>query len=87
MRVNQLIDALRICSSGCHVNNFFIGYILYSDDILLLSAFPADLQALLNVCDQSVSLKFNCRKYLCIAFGPKYDAVIADMKLGESTIC
>ena len=76
--------------SCCHKNNCCIVCTFYADDILLLSASVAGLQALLNVCDQSISdlsLKFNCRKSLGIAFGPKHDTVIADMKLGESTIC
>jgi len=88
--INQLIVDLRLCSSGCHVNNCFIGCIFYADDILLMSASVAGLQDLLNVCDQSVSdfkLKFNCSKSFCIAFGHKYDTVITDMKLGNNTIC
>jgi exonuclease III len=88
--INQLIVDLRLCSSGCHVNNCFIGCIFYADDIILLSASVAGLQDLLNVCDQSVSdlsLKFNCTKSFCIAFGHKYDTAISDMKLGKDTIC
>jgi hypothetical protein len=88
--INQLIVDLRLCSSGCHVNNCFIGCIFYADDILLMSATVAGLQELLNVCDQSVAdlqLKFNCSKSFCIAFGHKHDTVITDMKLGNNTIC
>ena len=56
----------------------------------MLSASVGGLQELLNVCDQSVSdlsLKFNCTKSFCIAFGQNYDTVISDMKLGNNTIC
>jgi Reverse transcriptase (RNA-dependent DNA polymerase) len=84
MYINQIIVDLRICGSGCHVNNCFIGCIFYADDILLLSASVAGLQDLLNVCTQSVSdlsLNFNCSKCICVAFGPKYDTVVADMQL------
>ena len=35
MYINQLIDDLRKCSSGCHVNNYVIGCIFYADDIIL----------------------------------------------------
>jgi hypothetical protein len=88
--INRLILDLRVCSSGCHVNNCFIGCIFYADDILLLSASVGGLQELLNVvCDQSVSdlsLKFNCAKSFCIAFGQNYDTSISDMKLGNNTI-
>ena len=61
----------------------------YADDIILLSASVAGLQNLLNVCALSVldlSLKFNCRKSQCIAFGPKYDFEVDDMLLGSNTI-
>ena len=89
MYINQLIVDLRECGSGCHVNNCFIGCLFYADDIILLSASVAGLQNLLNVCDLAVldlSLKFNCRKSQCIAFGPKYGVDVDDMVLGANTI-
>ena len=36
--INPMIARLRLCNSGCHVNNCFIGCIFYADDMLLLSA-------------------------------------------------
>jgi hypothetical protein len=88
--INQLIVNLRICSSGCHVNNWFIGCIFYADDILLLSASVTGLQRMLNVCTDSVSdlsLKFNCAKSMCIAFGCNKDVSIPEMRLSGNTIC
>ena len=48
LNINPLI--LRLCNSGCLVNNCFIGCIFYADDMLLLSASVYGLQDLLNVC-------------------------------------
>jgi len=55
----------------------------------LLSASVGGLQELFNVCDQSVSdlsLKFNCVRSFCIAFGQTYNTPISDMKLGNNII-
>jgi len=85
--INRLILDLRVCSSGCHVNNYFIGCIFHADDILLLYVSVGGLQELLSVCNQSVSylsLKFNCTKSFCITCGQTYDTPISDMKLGNN---
>ena len=59
------------------------------DDILLLSDSAAGLQEMFNVYDQSDvshsrrSLKFNCAKLFCIAFGQNCGSTICEMKLGD----
>ena len=62
----------------CHIFNEFVGFLLYADDIILLSPSVNGLQSMLDVCsvtNRSLSLNCNCSKSLCIKFGPlsKYD--------------
>ena len=74
---------------GCHLSNFSITCLMYSDDLVLLSASVYDLQRLLDICSStadSLSLKVNCQKYSCLAFGPRYNDVIEPMNLGVGTI-
>ena len=62
MFINVFITSLRSLAVGCCVNNDFLGCVLYADDILLMSASVAGLQAMLNCCfDVScdLNLKFN----------------------------
>ena len=74
--INQFLTSLRCLRSGCHISSCFVGAVLYADDLILLSASVSGLQNSLNVC-YSISLilglDFNCKKYFCIAFGPRYD--------------
>jgi hypothetical protein len=87
--INPLISRLRLCNSGCLVNNCFIGCIFYADDMLLISASVNGLQDLMNVCVDSLSnldLKFNCSKSFCIAFGHMHDQPISNMCLGNSPV-
>ena len=53
--INPLISRLRLCNSGCLVNNCFIGCIFHADDMLLISASVNGLQDLMNVCVVSLS--------------------------------
>jgi Reverse transcriptase (RNA-dependent DNA polymerase) len=51
------ICALRQSDLGCHINDLFLGCILYADDILLISASVCMLQNMLDICvDVSVDI-------------------------------
>jgi Reverse transcriptase (RNA-dependent DNA polymerase) len=82
--------ALKLNDYGCHVNKCYIGCILYADDIILLSASVAGLQAMLDLCELTISklqLKFNSSKCVCICFGTRLSkVVITPMKLGSEDI-
>ena len=71
--VNCMITSLRDSNNGCHVRNFFIGCIMYADDMLLLSASVIQLQKMLDLCGtvgSDLGLSFNCTKSKCLAIGP-----------------
>lgn len=87
--INILIVALKLSDYGCHVNKCYVGCIFYADDIILLSASITGLQALLDICDSTISnlqLKFNSSKSYCICFGSRYSHIVLPMKLGSEDI-
>ena len=87
--INVLIVALKLNDYGCHVNKCYIGCIFYADDIILISASIMGLQAMLDICDSTISnlkLKFNSSKCYCICFGTRHGKVVAPMKLGSDVI-
>lgn len=70
--VDDLIDQLRRSGHGIHIENLFIGSILYADDIVLASCTCNGLQKLVDVCfNYSLlwDIVFNTRKSLVSTFG------------------
>ena len=71
--VNSILTSLRNKDLGCHLNNMFIGALMYADDLILLSASLLDLQSMLDICDSvgsDLGIKFNPAKSSCISIGP-----------------
>ena len=67
----------------------FVSYVMYADDIILISASVNVLQSLLNCCHTvnfDLLLKFNCTKYTCIAIGLSSSFNISNMQLGDDFI-
>jgi len=74
MCTDDLIRQLESDGLGCCVNGMCIGCIVYADDILLLSAYVASLQAMLAVCDDygcKHNILFNCKISVCFKIGSK----------------
>ena len=71
MFFNYFIVQLKLKQTGCHISSFYVGCLLYADDILL-SPTVAGLQEMLDVCSdsaRSLSLSFNVNKSHCIVIG------------------
>ena len=90
--VDDLIGELRNSGYGIYTGGFFVGCILYADDILLLSSSCYGLQSMLNVCVEFGSkwdILFNPAKTQCVTFGgnsPKrFSLVIGDKQLSWCT--
>jgi len=47
---DELIDSSRMSGSGCFVNTTFVWYIMYADDLLLLSQSLQGMQSMLDIC-------------------------------------
>ena len=89
MLINIVIVNLRDSGAGCSISNTNIGCVLYADDIIVLSATVIGLQEMLNICNKTITdmdLSFNCKKSMCIRFGPVCKYTITDMYTGRSRI-
>ena len=64
-------------------------FLMYADDLILLSATVNGLQTMLNCCFSTsveILLQFNCAKSTCTAIGPGVAHTISDMQLGSRFI-
>jgi len=88
--MNMFIVRLKALRCGCCIGGYFVGCILYADDIILLSASVDGLQRMLNCCFEVSSdqlLSFNCTKSSCFKIGKlRPNLYIKDMHLGCNTI-
>ena len=87
--INQFLTSLRSHRYGCHISSYFVGAVLYADDLILLSASVSGLQRSLNVCyhiSLDLGLNFNGKKSFCIAFGPGFNECRFPLKLGDQLI-
>ena len=56
---------------GCHMNGYFVGAVIYADDITLLAPIRSGILSMLNVCDvyaRNMDFIFNPAKTNCIFF-------------------
>ena len=70
--VDGVINNLRRSGCGLHIGTFFVGCIVYADDIVLLSCSCHGIQRLVDICvkyGELWDLQFNTRKTQCITFG------------------
>ena len=76
-------------SRGCHVKQTYMACVMYTDDLLLLSASLAGLQELLDVCiltSSDLCLTFNEAKSHCLLIGPHCHTHLADVFLAEKSL-
>ena len=64
--------------AGCTIDGYYVGILMYADDILLLSPILGEMQKILNECDiffNERCLEFNVSKCTCFLIGAhnKYD--------------
>ena len=68
--INALIVNRQHADIGCHVHDYFVGCLIYADDIIILSPSIQGLQRMLDICPSScqlLGLSFNCDKSHCIS--------------------
>ena len=71
---DDLSVALSATKTGCVINDKSVNLVFYADDLCIMSASPAGLQKLIDICyNYSVhnSLTFNPTKSVCVVFKPK----------------
>ena len=87
--VNSLLVTLRNKDLGCKLRNFYVGCIMYADDLILISASIMDLQAMLDIClnvGSTLGLQFNSSKSHCISIGPFKTLNLPEMFIGNLRI-
>jgi len=71
--VNIMITRLRSSDFGCKLHHYYVGCIMYADDLILISASIINLQCMLDICtftSHELGIKFNGLKSNCIHIGP-----------------
>ena len=71
------------------MSGYFVGTIMYADDLIVMSASVYGLQKLLSCCyltSNKLLLEFNPKKCCCIAIGPGSKFKLGDMALGPEVI-
>ena len=85
--VNDLLTSLRNKDLGCHLDNMFIGALMYADDLILLSSSIYELQTMLDICDKignELEIKFNPVISICMALiGPNCYNDLSHLILGN----
>ena len=69
--LDDLLCELRHVNVGCHMNGYFVGAVIYADDITLLGPTRSSILSMLNVCDvyaRNMDILFNPAKTNCIYF-------------------
>ena len=87
--INKIIVILKLESLGCHINNTWIGCVLYADDIILMAASVRSLQRMLNKCNEVIGglgLAFNCNKSCCFVVGRGHKFTLSKLELGGQLI-
>ena len=67
--LDDLLCELRQVNVGCHMNGYFVGTVIYADDITLLGPTRSSILSILNVCDvyaRNMDILFNPAKTNCI---------------------
>ena len=78
--VDDIVNKIVECNTGCYVRNICISIFLYADDIILLCPSIGGLQRLLRVSEQAIEeidMKINATKTVCMRIGPRSDATYA----------
>ena len=87
--VNNVIDNVKDTKAGCTIDGFYIGIVMYADDILLLAPTVHGLQRMLDACSvyfKQQRLDFNVKKSCCLAFGTASKTIVEPMVLQDKQI-
>jgi hypothetical protein len=84
--VNDLLVQLRKSKLGCYIKGFFIGIVMYADDIILLSTSVSEMQQMISLCFnllKDIDMDINVKKSMCLRIGRRYsNKEIIDLDIG-----
>src|SRR6218665_3282926 len=73
--VNELIEKLSKSKYGCRIGDMFLGCIMYTDDLILISASMCDLQVMTDICSDeliNIDMKLNIAKSQILRIGSRF---------------
>jgi len=72
--IDSIIQRLRMFGYGCVIGGEFSGYIMYADDLVLVSRSVCVLQKMFDICVvelNCIGLSFNFKNSCLLLFGPR----------------
>ncbi len=87
--IDTVLSKLESSSLGCFINKRCFNSFLYADDLILLSISVSDLQDLLNTAVEtfeSLNLKINSNKTVCLRVGSRFMSPCKLMSAGGSDL-
>src|ERR1043165_8627888 len=87
--VDDILIKLRKSSLGCRLRGLMFNAIMYSDDLLLLSASLTDLQAMVDLCYKEfseVALVINLQKSVCLRVGPAHNSSVSNIMINNTAL-
>ena len=81
--LDDLLCELRQVNVGCHMNGYFVGAVIYANDITLLGPTRSSISSMLNVCDihaRNMDILFNPPKTKFI-FSPAHPNSLPGLSL------
>jgi Reverse transcriptase (RNA-dependent DNA polymerase) len=49
---DPLLNNLNTAGVGCHIGSFFVGALVYADDLVLLAPSASAMRCILRICDE-----------------------------------
>ena len=87
--IDSIAQMLRASGYGAFIGKFYLGCLLYADDILLVAHSLCVMQMMLDICSQeasSLDFSFNTVKSVALRIGPRYKYLCAPLTLSGANI-
>jgi len=73
--IDDIVNSVNSCGSGCYKGQFFLNIILHADDIILLAPSVEGLQKLFTLCENeliALGMSINEKKTVCMRIGTRF---------------
>lgn len=87
--VDDLLLALEKSKLGCVIKGFFVGALMYADDIVLLCPSVTILQLMLGLCGfelAEIDMSVNVKKTMCLRIGRRFDEFCKELAICGKTL-
>ena len=82
--VNDIIERLNGSKLDCFIGDLYLGCVMYSDDLILISASLSILQQMIFICEKEaeyIDVKFNTSKSMLIRIGKRCKNICENIEL------